>query len=177
MLYRNFREALAFKVIMSRLPIRMKPVVKKRLKSGENYYLFSFDGQSYTINYGKLSSRKPQSNYVFRGEGTVYKYIDGADIKNTQTGQPLRPTIHKGRLTFIALFVSEEDAKSVAETLPKMVAILLIKNSIDKDKKVIAQLKESMMDRISMMNDVILSKDIEEMATGIKKSATDIRKL
>lgn len=150
-------------------------MTKKRIKAGQNYFILIFDGQSHRVCYGKLSCVtknlivKNQS-YAFHSN-EIYKMFSNADLKNAKTGQPLRAEIRNGKLSFMVMFTNESEAYLAAKTLPKSVATRLIKKSLDTDSAFIEELRSSMMSRLSIMNEVMASKNLQEMAATIKKSA------
>ena len=157
---------------MSKKTTNSNLITRKRIKVGEKYHMLSFDGQTHRMFYGTLSCTSKNHSYAFSGKG-VYKVFSEADVKKAKTGQPLRAEIANGRLSFVALFVSKKEAISSIDSLPRSVAIRLIKKTIDADRKVVDELRQSMVVRINMINDVITSKNLTEMAASIKKSANE----
>jgi hypothetical protein len=148
-------------------------ITEVKIKDKEEYYLLMFDGYSSRICFGKLlllSTTTPR--YVFRGDG-IYKIFSEQDITKAITGKPLRAEIKNGKLSFMALFVSEADAERSVEVLAKTIAVRMIENSLDADSKFIVELRSSMMKRLSIMNEVTKSKNLQEMATSLKRSIGD----
>ena len=155
---------------MPKQPIHTHPVIRNNIKSGECYYLFSFEGKSHNISYGKIELIKRIGKYVFTGDG-IYKAFDAQEIKKLKTGQPIRGEIRNGKLTFLSFFMTKDDAEKSANIFPKNVAILLLKKSIDIDKRMIEDMKQSILGRITMINNIITAKNLSVMAESIKKSS------
>src|SRR3990172_11818861 len=108
-------------------------IIKKQIKEGENYFLLIFEGHSSRICFGKLMHlSKKEHSYVFRGD-RIFKVFNETEIKSTKTGQPLRAEIKNGRLMFMVMFLSKEEAERSIEIFPKNIVIRLIKKSIAND--------------------------------------------
>ena len=157
---------------MPKQPIYTPPITRKNIKSGECYYLFSFEGKSHRIFYGKIELVKRVQKYIFTGDG-AYKVFEVNEIESLKTGQPIREEIRNGKISFMSFFITKEDAEESSDVFPKNVAIVILKKSIDTDKCVIEEVKQSILGRITMINNIITSKNLSEMAESLKKSNTD----
>jgi len=147
-------------------------ITKRKIKSGKNYFLLVFSGHSSRTYYGKVSYISNKTKYSFQSD-KVYRVFSLSDLEKTDTGQPVRAEIRNGTLSFMAFFINEAQAKSASETLPKSITINLIEKSLNADSAFIAELRRSMMKRLSMLNDILNTEDLQDMADLIFKLSTE----
>lgn len=153
-------------------------VSRRKIEVGNKYYLLSFDGHSHRVRLGSLSKLKDGSS-LLQGENRQELYIQfsKAELDNIKTGQAIRANISYGRLVFIAMFVSQAEAESSVEKMARNLVMKLVEKSINDDKKLISDLTESIMHRISLINSSITAKNLQEMAASIKKFTEDRKNL
>ncbi|MDP2692806.1 MAG: hypothetical protein Q8O88_04170 [bacterium] len=147
-------------------------ITKRKIKVGKNYYVLIFSGHSSRIYYGNLSYISNKTKYAFHSD-KVYRVFSLSDLESSYTGQPVRAEIRNGTLSFMSFFINEDEAKYSSETLPKSITISIIEKSLSADSIFIKELRSSMMNRLSMMNDIVKSKNLQEMAVLIKRSTTE----
>lgn len=146
----------------------------KRLFAGRKYYIMSFDSGRAMVMYGDLVKHGDNgqiNHYTFSApDKGFYKIFTREDMKKAKTGQAVRKSIRNGRLEFIAFFETGSEALASMDKLPKKVAYLLIMESIESDKQTIMKIKESVMDRISVLKDVASSKTMSDLNSAVKKA-------
>jgi hypothetical protein len=141
--------------------------IAKRLAIGSKYHMLWFDGGTYMVYYGKLV--KGKSDYSFCGERGIVRLFKSDDIKRAKVGQPVRKIIRNGKMEFYAFFEAEKEATNSVDRLVKSVAVHIIKESIDADKNTINKINNSVMKRISVLGEIMLSESASDINSSIKK--------